>query len=174
MHLVINTKRPFTADANGTLDDIVTNGVTNDGTAYLAFYADDGAGANDLAQYNIYRSDIETGPWVVGAYIGSVPAGEDTYTDFDKGQLDATYWWYVIGTEDVLGNIEINTNSGQEPGADGSNAFEEFPEIVLSEVAPVFQPLIIHRKAFDDVLTQMLGGPDAELCAPDRFYSVTN
>ncbi len=77
---------------------------------------DDGAGADDLVQYNIYRADNAAGPWDAGAYIASVPAGTGIYTDLDKGLPDGTLWWYVVRGEDVLGNEDTNTNAVQEPG----------------------------------------------------------
>jgi hypothetical protein len=40
--------------------------------------------------------------------------------------------------------------------------------------AGLFEPLIIHGKPLDDVLSQTLGRPYAELCTLMGFYPVTN
>ncbi len=72
----------------------------------------------DVDYYNVYRSDVETGPWDVAHIIDTVPFGTNTYEDLNKGQADATLWWYVVRAVDHGGNEEKNTNAVQEP--DGS------------------------------------------------------
>lgn len=43
----------------------------------------------DLAGYNVYRSETDGGPY---SFIGSVPAGTETYTDTTLGFENAYYW----------------------------------------------------------------------------------
>ena len=88
--------------------------------------ADDGAGENDILQYNIYRANNEFGPWGSGAYISNVPAGNDTYTDVGKGAMDGINWWYVIRAVDVLWNEDPNTDA--EP--------EEYPPCNINITSP--------------------------------------
>jgi len=78
--------------------------------------ADDGAGSGDVTEYRIYRSDQAAGPWDETAYVASVPAGTDTYMDLNRGEADATYWWYVVRANDTSGNLESNLVAVQEPG----------------------------------------------------------
>jgi hypothetical protein len=82
--------------------------------------ADDGAGANDVAGYKIYRSDAQSGPWDLAHHIATVPAGNMQYFDVGKGQGDSTRWWYVVRAYDVSGTEETNTVAVQEPGAAGA------------------------------------------------------
>ncbi len=72
----------------------------------------------DVDQYNIYRSDVSSGPWDATTLIDMVPVGTNTYTDMNMGEADTTYWWYVVRAENVYGE-ETNANAVQEPG-DGS------------------------------------------------------
>ncbi|MCK5397389.1 MAG: S8 family serine peptidase, partial [Thermoplasmata archaeon] len=89
-----------------------TGNPTDHNTINWTLSSDDGAGANDVAQYNIYRADTP----IVGAYLDSVPAGEDTYTDLDKGQIDGIQWYYVVRAEDIIGNEDTNVLAVPEPG----------------------------------------------------------
>ncbi len=75
---------------------------------------DDGAGANDVVGYNIYRAPASGGPWT---NIDTVPAGTGTYTDIDRGMSDGTQWWYIVRGEDGAGNEDTNTNAVPEPGS---------------------------------------------------------
>lgn len=40
--------------------------------------------------------------------------------------------------------------------------------------AHLFQPLVVHREAFDHILFQPLGGPTAEMGAPKGFYAISD
>jgi hypothetical protein len=71
----------------------------------------------DVSQYVIYRSALSTGPWDATTVLTSVPVGTNTFCDLNKGQADATLWWYVVRAEDAVGNREMNTNAVQEPGS---------------------------------------------------------
>ena len=86
---------------------------TDDNELDWTLSADDGAGANDVDHYNIYRADNSGGPWTP---IDTVLAGTDTYTDFDKGEFDGTNWWYIVRAEDIWGNEESNNNAVPEIG----------------------------------------------------------
>ncbi len=71
--------------------------------------ADDGAGANDVDHYNIYRALAASGPWDATALIDTAPAGTATYMDLGRGEPDGINWWYVVRAEDIWGNEEMNT-----------------------------------------------------------------
>ncbi len=88
---------------------------TDHNTLNWTLDGDDGAGADNILQYNIYRSIDPDGPWDAGSLIDSVPAGTDTYTDFFMGIPDGIQWWYVVRAEDIIGNEDANTNSVPEP-----------------------------------------------------------
>ena len=80
--------------------------------------ADDGAGADDVDYYNIYRSDVNTGPWDLAHIIDTVPAtgaASYSYIDLLRGQADATLWWYIVRTVDLATNEDANTVAVQEP-----------------------------------------------------------
>ncbi len=107
-----------TTDAGWRIDDILVqatgSGANNDNLLNWTLSGDDGAGANDVDQYNIYRSaDNPTGPWVD---VASVPAGTDTYTDAGRGEFDGTTWWYIVRAQDAVGNEDTNNNAVPEPG----------------------------------------------------------
>ena len=56
--------------------------------------------------------------------------------------------------------------------SDIPDACQQFVEIVPA--AGPLQPVVIHGKALDDVLSQTLGDPDAKLGAPVGFYPVAD
>ncbi|MFO7793281.1 MAG: S8 family serine peptidase [Candidatus Saliniplasma sp.] len=116
-----------TTDAGWRIDDInitkVVPGGTEDNLVNWTLSPDDGAGEDDVTQYNIYRSDSEAGPWDETNYLTSVSAGTDSYRDVDKGELDGTTWWYVVRAEDEIGNEDSNTDAVPEPGA-GTSLFD--------------------------------------------------
>jgi serine protease AprX len=82
---------------------------TNDNRLNWVKSADDGAGANDVVKYAIYRSNLQTGPWDSSHVIMNLTKGTITYTDPGKGQIDGINWWYVVRAEDDVGNREMNT-----------------------------------------------------------------
>ncbi len=99
------------ASGGGGLDDNAVNWTAS---------SDDGAGADDVDYYNIYRSDVQTGPWDLAHMIDTVTAtgaASYSYIDLLKGQADATDWWYVVRAVDLSSNEEMNTVSVQEPVA---------------------------------------------------------
>jgi hypothetical protein len=121
------TKAQATAGATGTAS--VTCAQT-DGAAYfqlairplLVATLDDNtvnwtSAGEDVAYYNIYRSDSPSGPWDAAHRIATVGADTLTYCDLDRGQADSIYWWYVVRAIDGYGTEETNTNAVQEPGA---------------------------------------------------------
>ena len=87
----------------------------------------------DVDQYNVYRSEIETGPY---SLVGSSPAGSETYCDTDTGQADGTLWWYIVRAEDAAANEELNNLSVREPASpflyDRSMAGLSSPWVLLS------------------------------------------
>ncbi|MDD4308203.1 MAG: clostripain-related cysteine peptidase [Thermoplasmata archaeon] len=124
---------------------------TDDNLLTWTLSADDGAGADDVTQYNIYRSDVMSGPWDASHIIDTAPAGTNTFTDPGRGETDGIYWWYVVRAEDVWGNEETNTNAVQEPGGGGipysisllgrtagTWAFVSYPVTVSGHIETVF------------------------------------
>ena len=99
---------------NWYVDDVLltyTGGATTeDNRLDWTLSADDGAGANDVDHYNIYRADTP----IVGAYLDNVPAGTDTYTDSGAGEFDGTNWWYVVRAVDTATNEDNNVNAVPE------------------------------------------------------------
>jgi PKD repeat protein len=65
--------------------------------------ADDGAGENDVTQYNIYRADEEDGDTIAGpyTYVGSSPAGTITYNDVGEGADLVNQAWYYVDAQDI-------------------------------------------------------------------------
>jgi hypothetical protein len=72
-------------------------------------------GGTELSGYNIYRSDIEAGPWDAAHRIASVASDTFTYIDTGRGQGDSKFWWYVVRAVDGYGNEVTNSNAVQEP-----------------------------------------------------------
>lgn len=109
------------------IDDVLLTstggGTTEDNWLNWTLSSDDGAGANDVDHYNIYRSDLPVGPWDVAHLVDIVPAGADTYMDFGRGEPDGINWWYVVRAEDIWGNEELNTNA--------------VPEIPVADMPPI-------------------------------------
>jgi len=89
---------------------------TDDNLLTWTLSSDDGAGANDVSHYNIYRATGPSGPWTSGAIINTVPAGTNTFTDPGRGEIDGINWWYVVRAEDIWGNEDANTNAVPEEG----------------------------------------------------------
>ncbi len=72
-----------------------------------------------VTHYNIYRSDVETGPWDATTLIDTVTADGSvsySYIDTGRGTADTTLWWYVVRAEDEHGQTDGNSNAVQEPG----------------------------------------------------------
>ncbi len=70
----------------------------------------------NITHYNIYRSQNEDGPW--DDPIGTVEAEGSIsyeYLDLHKGDVDNTYWWYLVRAVGTNGLEETNTRSIREP-----------------------------------------------------------
>ena len=137
------------------LDNIFLN-FTATSTQYNNFLSwnlspDDGAGDNDVNYYNIYRSDIQSGPWDMAHIIDTVPAGTDSYSDIEKGEFDGVNWWYVIRAVDLSSYEDVNTNAVSESGiinnsydidlsgfSAGEWAFVSFPYIMSGNIQTIF------------------------------------
>ncbi|MCK5038570.1 MAG: S8 family serine peptidase, partial [Thermoplasmata archaeon] len=132
-----------------------TSDPTDHNTLNWTLSGDDGAGADDVAQYNIYRANNPGGPWDAGAYIADVPAGTDTYTDLDHGIPDGIQWWYIVRAEDILGNLDTNTNAVPEPGSIPDSAPISSASYAGATPTPN-NPVTIDWDATDDIdLTQI-------------------
>ncbi len=84
---------------------------------------------DSVAQYNIYRSEDEEGPW---EQIGSVPAdGSEEYYYLDEDMAGEPYNWYVVRAVDTYGQEEMNEIARPEPGA------PEFVEPEITVDSPV-------------------------------------
>jgi hypothetical protein len=71
---------------------------------------DDGAGADDVVNYEIYRSSNVNGPYV---NVDSVPAdGSSTYTWTDSGKGDSEWnnYFYIVRAKDADGLEDDNEN----------------------------------------------------------------
>jgi hypothetical protein len=100
----------------------------------------------EITNYNIYRSDAQSGPWDAAHRVATVGAGALTYCDVGKGQADSTYWWYVVRGVDGYGVEETNSNAVQEPGGGAPLEFDlsvnagwnlvSFPHIPASAALP--------------------------------------
>ncbi len=76
-----------------------------------------------LDHYNLYRSENPDGPWDETTHICQVEADGSasySYVDEGKGELDDTYWWYVVRAVSEDGVEEENEDAVQEPGAQTS------------------------------------------------------
>jgi len=105
-------------------------------------------GDPDVSQFNIYRTNVPNSN-DIGDYslIDMVPTGTDTFLDPLAGLGDATIWWYIVRSEDVYGNEELNVNAAREPpppftiNLTGRNAgdwvFISFPTCVSGNVVTV-------------------------------------
>jgi len=102
------------------IDDVLMTAgggsTTEDNWLNWTLSADDGAGANDVDHYNIYRALAVSGPWDATALIDTVPAGTATYMDYGRGEPDGINWWYVVRALDDAGNLDPNTNAVPETG----------------------------------------------------------
>ncbi|MCK5038627.1 MAG: hypothetical protein KAS16_05960 [Thermoplasmata archaeon] len=69
--------------------------------------ADDGAGANDVTGYDIYRANEVAGLWYEGPYIyiGSAGAGEAQYVDAGEMLAPGNSWYYVVATDGLYDSI---------------------------------------------------------------------
>ncbi|MBS3815950.1 MAG: S8 family serine peptidase [Candidatus Thermoplasmatota archaeon] len=79
--------------------------------------ADDGAGADDVDHYVIYRSNYSTGPWDQSTIIDTVKADDSAsymYQDPNRGD-DGIQWHYVVRAVDRVDNMDMNENSKEEP-----------------------------------------------------------
>ena len=112
-------------------------GLTDDNRLTWTKSADDGAGANDLDHYDIYRASTSAGPWNSGAIIATAPPGSTSYIDYGKGEFDGVNWWYVVRAVDDLGNSDTNTNAVPEQLPSGATATATGPIGGPSNVAGI-------------------------------------
>ncbi len=74
---------------------------------------------DEVAYYNIYRSEEQTGPWDGSTLVDSVSADGSPsyeYIDLDMGMADDIFWWYVVRAVGTNGLEEENEDAVQEPG----------------------------------------------------------
>jgi len=129
---------------------------TDDNLLTWTLSGDDGAGANDVNHYNVYRATSASGPWNSGAIIGTVPAGTATFTDPGRGEIDGINWWYVVRAQDIWGNLEMNTNAVPEIGTGltaynidltgrpaSSWVFVSFPHAVTGNIQDILNDAIL-------------------------------
>ena len=108
---------------NVRVDGIVFGG-SDDNTLNWTLSSDDGAGADDVEFYLVYRSLSAIGPWNSSTLMDTIPSGIDTYTDPGRGEFDGINWWYLVRAKDIYGNVDQNTNAVPEilPPNDPPNA----------------------------------------------------
>ncbi len=115
---------------------------------------DDGAGADDVDHYNVYRSSDTSGPWDSTTMITQVSADDSTsyqYLDEGKGR-DGTRWHYVIRAIDRVGNKDMNTDvisemplpqaSNPDP-SDGSTVEGMTQTLSIDVTTPTGDPLSV-------------------------------
>lgn len=93
-----------------------SGGETDDNKLTWDACTDDGAGADDVTNYNVYRSPDDSS-W---SYIGLVTANNYatySYIDSGAGTADGTLWWYKVTAEDIGGLESADSNSAQEPSS---------------------------------------------------------
>ncbi len=57
----------------------------------------------------------------------------------------------------------------------GADTLKELSEIILFKSCfSLLQTLIIQNKSLDDIFSEYLGRPNAELCTSIRFYTISN
>ncbi len=123
----------------------------------------------EVCEYNIYRSELESGPWDESTFIDNVSV-EDLeqyeYVDEGKGDADDIYWWYVVRAVGENGLEEDNEDAVQEPGGEPGPLppMDPIPENEATDVPldPELSVLVVHTEeepmdvsfydAADDVL----------------------
>lgn len=65
--------------------------------------ADDGAGQDDIVQYNVYFSDAEAAGTLDGTYnyLGSVPGGTNIYRHYGEAADNVNNIWYRVSAQDA-------------------------------------------------------------------------
>jgi hypothetical protein len=92
-----------------------SGGSTDDNQITWDASTDDGAGADDVTSYNVYRSSFDGAPWTHVGVVTADGSASYSYIDAGKGTTDATRWWYMVRAEDS-GDLESdNSNTAQEP-----------------------------------------------------------
>jgi PKD repeat protein len=114
--------------------------------------ADDGAGEDDIVQYNVYRADEEHGDTLAGpyAYVGSSPAGTNTYADIGEG-LDLTNQsWYYVEAVDSAGQTNASgyfSKLNFAPVTRHVQANGQSPRLIIPTNTPT---VTITAEAYDD------------------------
>ena len=124
---------------------------------------DDGTGADDVSNYNIYKSDINGEPW---NYVGEVTADNSatySYIDSGAGTADSTQWWYVVSAIDADGLPSADSNSAQEPGTQNN------PPYTPSNPSPVDTATAVSISAD---LSWNGGDPDGDPVTYDVYFGI--
>jgi len=91
-----------------------SGGGTDDNKLTWDASTDDGAGADDVTNYNVYRSD-DGATWSSKGTVTADNSESYSYVDSGAGTADATQWWYMVRAEDSSGLESTDSNSAQEP-----------------------------------------------------------
>ena len=82
-------------------------GTPNDLVLRWTLSPDDGAGANDVLGYDIYKADAAAGNYYEGAFVytGSSIAGQNNYIDTNEILDPENCWYYVIASDGIYDSI---------------------------------------------------------------------
>jgi PKD repeat protein len=87
---------------------------TDDNKLTWTASTDDGAGADDVTNYNVYKSS-DGSLWISTASITADNSATYSYVDSSAGTADSTQWWYKVAAEDNGGLESPDSNFVQEP-----------------------------------------------------------
>ncbi len=76
---------------------------------------------DSVSHYNVYRSEVQSGPWDGTTLIDSVPADGSAsyeYLDPNRGMADEIFWWYVVRAVDDHDQTDGNQDAVREPGVE--------------------------------------------------------
>jgi hypothetical protein len=128
--------------------------------------ADDGAGENDVLQYDVYRGTAYDPSGASYGLIGAVTAGSASYSDNGAGDGDPNdYFYYVVAVDD-----DANTASTADQAAKVTRALNQGPNLVSNLLwqADMSLTTVLQTVSFDRVWTY---DPTASNPWPD--YDVT-
>jgi hypothetical protein len=113
--------------------------------------ADDGAGENDVVQYNVYRGTAYDPSGASYGLIGAVSAGSGGYTDAGTGDGDPNdYFYYVEAVDD-----DANTASTADQAAKVARALAAGPQLISNLLweADMTLTTVLQTLSFDRVWT---------------------
>ncbi len=82
-------------------------GTANDIVLRWTLSSDDGAGADDVIGYDIYKADAAVGNYYEGAYVleTTIPAGTNNFIDTNEALDPENCWYYVVATDGTYDSV---------------------------------------------------------------------